>query len=358
MVVGDTYEKCLPIIFDSLLAFYHQFTPVAMPKMGKKVYKRTWPVAVRNWHGLALMIAMKKLSVYWKVMKKAAIDFNDDNAFKLSASLSYSTLFAMAPLLVVLISLAGIFFGQQAVEGRVYEQLKDLVGGDAARQIQDIIKYTLQTRHTIAGAVIGGIVLVLGATGVFTEIQGSINYMWSIQAKPKKGWLKFLGNRLLSFSLIIASGFISLVSLLLNSLMDLLSSQLKRYFSSLSVYFFYAVNYLLTLAAIVLLFTIIFKILPDAIIRWKDAIIGALFTGLLFLLGKFLIGLYIGKSNIGLMYGTAASIIIILSWVYYSSIILYFGAEFTKIYAQQYGGKIQPSDTAVFILKRESRVLE
>lgn len=300
------------------------------------------------------MIPMKKLSVYWKVIKKAAIDFNDDNAFKLSASLSYSTLFAMAPLLVVLISLAGIFFGQQAVEGKVYEQIKDLVGSQAATQIQAVIRYTLQTRHTVAGAIIGGIVLVLGATGVFTEIQGSINYIWSIQAKPKKGWLKFLLNRLLSFSLIIASGFISMVSLVLNSLMALLSSYLKSYFSSLSVYFFYAVNYVLTLAAIILLFTIIFKILPDAVIRWKDAIIGAFFTGLLFLLGKFLIGLYLGNSNIGLMYGTAASIIVILSWVYYSSIILYFGAEFTKIYARDHGGKIKPSETAVSIHKGES----
>src|SRR5580698_6471801 len=147
---------------------------------------------------LCVLIGMKLLN-YWKVIKKAAVDFNDDNAFKLSASLSYSTLFAMAPLLVVVISLAGIFFGQQAVEGRIYEQIKDLVGGDAAKQIQDIIRYTLETHHTLAGAIVGGIVLLLGATGVFTEIQGSINYMWSIQAKPKKGWLKFLGNRLLSF---------------------------------------------------------------------------------------------------------------------------------------------------------------
>lgn len=301
---------------------------------------------------------MTLLSVYWKVIKKAAIDFDNDNAFKLSASLSFSTLFAMAPLLVVVISLAGIFFGRSAVEGRVYEQMKDLVGPQAAAQIQDVIRYTLQTQHSIAGAIIGGIVLVTSATGVFTEIQGSINYMWSIQAKPKKGWLKFLLNRLLSFSLIIATGFISLVSLLVTSLMDLLSNDLKRTFSNLSVYFFYVVNYALTLAAIVLLFTLLFKILPDAIIRWRDAMRGALFTGLLFLLGKFLIGLYLGNSNIGLMYGAAASVMVVLTWVYYSSIILYFGAEFTKIYAREYGGRILASETSVFILKRESRVLE
>jgi membrane protein len=182
--------------------------------------------------------------------------------------------------------------------------------------------------------------------------------MWSIQAKPKKGWLKLLMNRLLSFSLIIAFGFISLVSLVVNSLMDLLSSYLKQYFSNFTVYFFYALNLLLTLAAVTLLFTIIFKVLPDAIIRWKDAFVGAVFTGLLFILGKFLIGIYLGNSNISATYGAAASIVVILVWVYYSSIILYFGAEFTEVYARDYGGKLRPSDTAVYILKREVRELD
>jgi membrane protein len=149
-----------------------------------------------------------------------------------------------------------------------------------------------------------------------------------------------------------------MVALIINSLMDLLSDYLKRYFSHFTIYFFYAINLILTLAAIIILFTIIFKILPDAIIAWKDAFIGACFTGLLFLLGKFFIGLYLGNSNIGILYGAAASIVVILTWVYYSSIILYFGAEFTKVYATDYGGSIEVSDTAVFILKRESKVLE
>jgi membrane protein len=301
---------------------------------------------------------MKKLSVYWKVIKKAAIDFNNDNAFKLAASLSYSMIFAIGPMMIVVISLAGIFWGQQAVEGRIYEQIKGLVGGSAAVAIQDLIRNIQQSKHTTAGAIIGGIVLVIGATGVFAEIQGSINYMWSIMTKPKKGWLKLILNRLLSFSMIVAFGFISMVSLVMNSLMDLFSNYLKRYFSHLTVYVFYAINMVLTLAAIILLFAIIFKILPDAIIRWKDAFIGAIFTGLLFLLGKLLIGIYLGNSNFGILYGAAASYIVILTWVYYSSIILYFGAEFTKIYAVDHGASIQASENAVFILKRESRQLD
>jgi len=292
---------------------------------------------------------------FWQSFRQAAIDFNNDNAFKLAASLSYSMIFAIGPLLIVVISLAGIFWGQQAVEGKIYIQIKDLVGNAAALQIQDFIKYIQQSKHTVVGAIVGGAVLLIGATGVFTEIQGSINYMWAIQAKPKKGWLYLLISRLISFSLIVAFGFISMVSLVINSLMDLLSDYLVRHFSHFTVYFFYAVNLSLILAVTVLLFTIIFRILPDAVIAWRDAFIGAVFTGILFMAGKLLISVYLGNSNIGLMYGAAASVMIILVWVYYSSIILYFGAEFTKTYAMRHGGGVRPNDNAVFILKRESR---
>jgi membrane protein len=294
---------------------------------------------------------------FWRSIRQAAVDFNNDNAFKLAASLSFSVVFAIGPLLIVVISLAGIFWGQQAVEGKLYIQIKDMVGDAAAIQIQDIIKYIQQSRHTIAGAIAGGAVLLIAATGVFTEIQGSIDFIWSIQAKPKKGWLYLLISRLISFSLIVVFGFISMVSLLVNSLMDLLSDYLVKYFSHLTIYVFYAVNLLLILAVTVLLFMIIFRILPDAIIAWRDAFIGAVFTALLFMLGKLLIGIYLGHSNIGVMYGAAASIMVILLWVYYSSIILYFGAEFTKTFATRNGGGIRPNDNAVFIIKGESREL-
>lgn len=300
---------------------------------------------------------LPKPRAFWRTFRKAAVDFNQDNAFKLAASLSYSMIFSIGPLLIVVISLAGIFWGRQAVEGKIYLQIRDLVGNAAALQIQDIIRYIQQSKHSVAGAIVGGAILIIGATGVFTEIQGSINYMWAIQAKPRKGWLYLLMSRLISFSLIVVFGFISLVSLVVNSLMDLLSDYLVRYFSHFTVYFFYCVNLLLVLAVIILLFTIIFRVLPDAIIGWRDAFIGAVFTGLLFMIGKLLISVYLGHSNIGRMYGAAASIMVILVWVYYSSIILYFGAEFTKTYAMRHGGGIKPNDNAVFILKREVREL-
>jgi membrane protein len=298
---------------------------------------------------------MKNIKKAFSLIKNTGIAFVNDNAFKLSASLSYYTIFALAPLLIIVISLAGIFFGKVAVQGRIYSQLNGIVGNEPALQIQEIIKNIQHTHATTAGAVIGAILLVIAATGVFTEMQDSINYIWSVKAKPKKGWLKFLGNRLLSFSLILGMGFLLLVSLIINTMLALLSDRLLKFFPNYTVSFFHTVNSIFILIVISGLFTIIFKVLPDAIISWKDAIIGAAVTATLFLLGKFLIGYYLGRSNLGITYGAAASIIIILSWVYYSALILYFGAEFTKIYALQAGEGIKPKDTAVFIIKREAK---
>lgn len=298
---------------------------------------------------------MKKIRTAFSLLKHTAIAFSDDNAFKLSASLSYYTIFALGPLFIIVISLAGIFFGQDAVRGKLYDQLNGLVGSDAAFQIQQIISNAQHSHATTVGAVIGLVILFIGATGVFTEIQGSINFIWSVRAKPKKGWLKYLGNRLLSFSLVIGLGFVLLVSLILNALLLLLSGRLMRFFPNYTVYVFNVVNTLVILAVITGLFAVIYKVLPDAIISWKDALVGAAFTAVLFLFGKFLIGFYLGQANMDLTYGTAASIVIVLTWVYYSSLILYFGAEFTKIYALHSGAGIRPKQTAVFIIKRETK---
>jgi len=298
---------------------------------------------------------MASLKKGWQLIKKAGGEFLTDNAIKLSASLSYYTIFSMGPMLVVIISFAGIFFGKEAVEGKIYGQIKGLIGSEAALQIQNIIAGIQHTRESITGAIIGIIVLIIGATGVFTEIQGSINYIWSIRAKPKRGFLKLLRDRLISFSLVISCGFILMVSLIINALIELLNDRLQLYFKNVTVVVFYIVNIILIFVIITVLFAIIFKVLPDAKIRWKDSLVGASFTAIFFLIGKFLIGLYLGNSNIGLTYGAAASIIIILTWVYYSSIILYFGAEFTKVYAIEHGSGIVPKVTAVFIIKRESK---
>lgn len=298
---------------------------------------------------------MKRVRSVFTLLKNTTIAFLDDNAFKLSASLSYYTVFALGPILIIVISLSAIVYGKEVVEGKLVEQLSGLIGTDAAMQIQNILSNAQQTHASTLGAIIGFVILFIGATGVFTEIQSSINFIWSVRAKPKKGWLKYLLNRLLSFSLIVGLGFVLLVSLVINALLLLLSKTLSQRFPHFPVGLFNLTNSLIILTVITCLFAIIYKILPDAIISWKDAWIGSIFTAALFLLGKFLIGYYLGKSNLGVTYGAAASVVIILAWVYYSSLILYFGAEFTKIYALHSGEGIRPKQTAVFIIKRETK---
>jgi membrane protein len=290
---------------------------------------------------------------WWLIFRQAGSEFFNDRGMKLSASLSYYTIFSLGPVLVIMISLAGIFFGRDAVRGKLFYQINGLVGNEAALQIQEIIKNIEQSHVTTAGAIVGIIALIIGATGVFAEIQDSINYIWSLKAKPKKGWLKLLINRVISFSLIISFGFVLLVSLAVHALMDLLHDRLSRLFDSGMVIIFQGVNYIVLFVVISTLFAIIFKVLPDGRIRWKDSYVGAIFTAALFLIGKFLISFYLGASSIGATYGAAASIVIILLWVYYSSAILYFGAEFTKVYTLNFGKGIIPDKTAVFIVKQE-----
>jgi membrane protein len=298
---------------------------------------------------------MKSIYMFWRVLKSAGWGFVHDNCFKLSASLSYYTVFALGPLLVIIISLTGIFFGKEAMQGRIYHQARGLIGSEAALQIQQIIINIESSQSSTMGAIIGAFILFVGATGVFTEMQDSINYIWSVRAKPKKSWLRFLINRLLSFSLILGMGFILLVSLVLNAVLALISDKLTKLLPTYTIYLFQMINTIIIVVVITVLFTVIFKVLPDAVIVWKDALIGAFVTALLFLLGKFLIGYYIGRSNLGLTYGAAASIIIILTWVYYSAVILYYGAEFTKMYALHTGEGIRPKQTAVFIIKKEAK---
>lgn len=298
---------------------------------------------------------MKRIFSVFTVLKKTFLSFFEDRGMKLAASLSYYTVFSIGPVLLIVMSLAGIFYGQEAVQGQLYGQIKGLVGSEAAAQIQEIIQNVQKTNQSTLGAIIGFVVLFIGATGVFTEMQDSINFIWSIKAKPQKGWLKYIINRLISFSLIVGLGFVLLVSLFVNAIVEILSNRLKAMFPDYSVYLFYGINLFILLIVISALFAVIFKVLPDATVSWKDAIKGAIFTAALFLIGKFLIGYYLGTSNIGLTYGAAASLVIIFLWVYYSSIILYFGAEFTKVYAIEKGGGIRPKKTAVFIVKKEAK---
>ena len=300
------------------------------------------------------MNTIKKYAVeFWHLVVGAGKEFSNDNAMKLSASLSYYTIFSLAPMLLVIIAVCGIFFGRDAVQGEIYSRIDNWVGADAALQIQSMLKSAQHSQQSWIAASLGIITLIIGATGVFIEIQDSINYIWSIKAKPKRGWVKFIVNRAISFSLILSVGFLMLVSLTINTVLDLMFDQVERHFPSIAIYGIYIFNLVVVLGVITLLFSIIFKILPDGEPRWKDAIAGAAFTAILFMLGKFIIGYYLATSNIATTYGSSSAIVIILLWIYYSSVILYFGAEFTKVYAIRYGRPIKPYRYAVMIEKRE-----
>ena len=288
-----------------------------------------------------------------KLLKDAFAGFIEDRGLKLSAALSYYTVFSMAPLLLLLISLAGVFFGRDAIQGQIFGEINGLLGNEAAKQIQDIIKNMELSGETNIALAIGGITLLIGATSVFGEIQDSINLIWKVKAKPKRGWVKMLKDRLLSSSLIVGLGFLLIVSLVVNGALLALSELFKSYFPEMTVLLFQIINVTISFLVITILFGVIFKVLPDAKIAWKDVRIGAFFTACLFLLGRFVIGLYIEKSGTASAYGAAGSIIVILVWVYYTAAILYFGAEFTLVYAEYVGAKIEPADYAVYVEQHE-----
>ncbi len=293
------------------------------------------------------MKAKKLFKEILGIVKDTFQGVSDNKITKLSGSLAYSTVFSMGPLLIVIISVCGIFLGRDAVEGKIYDQLQQFLGNDAALQLQDIIRKAMISGKSTIAMILGAVFLLLGATSIFAEIQDSVNDIWGLKPKPKKNWLKMIQNRFLSFSIIVSLGFLLLVSLMVTALIDGLSTKLQTYLPGLALSVVYILNQAITVVIVTFIFAVIFKVLPDARIKWKDVSVGAFVTTMLFMLGKFVISLYISKSNVGSMFGAAGSIIVLLVWIYYSSLILYIGAEFTKAYAVQYGSEILPSEYAV-----------
>lgn len=299
----------------------------------------------------------RKEKGFFKRTGKILVDtikrFIEDKGFKLSASLAYYTIFSMGPLLLLAMSLASIFFGQEAIEGRIFQELKGLLGPSGAEQVETIIKNIKISGKTNFALIVSIITLVVGATTVFVEIQDSINQIWELKAKPKKGWLAFLKNRLISFSLIISIGFLMIVTLLVNGAVDAAMELLRRYFTEGTEVLLIIANLAVTFVIIVVLFGIIFKFLPDASLKWKHVRTGAIFTALLFIAGRYLIGLYIRQSATASTYGAAGSIVVILLWVYFSAVILYIGAEFTQVYTESKGERIPPAGYAVHVQQQE-----
>ena len=285
-----------------------------------------------------------KITSIYRFIKQVASGFVNDNVLKYSASLSYYTIFSLAPMLIIIISICGIVFGKEAMQGEIYGQMNGLVGSSAALQIQEMIQNIHLNSKTSIVNTISIIALVIGATGIFGEIQDSLNKIWGLKTKGVKIWWKLILNRLISFSLIISLGFVLMVSLVLNAFIATLGKHINNIFSGAGPITVMVFENVISLLITTLLFAVIFRALPDAKIKLKDVTIGALFTAVLFMLGKVAIGYYLGRSNLTSVYGAAGSIVIIMIWVYYSSVILYLGAVFTKVYAMDFGGKILPND--------------
>jgi membrane protein len=294
------------------------------------------------------------LKSLWKVLLATFSGFSRDNGLKLSASLAYYTIFSIAPLLVLILALAGIFWPDSTqASTKLYSEISRYMGADAAKQIQDVIK-NLQFSGKSGIALVSGIVtLLIGASSLFLEIQDSLNTIWRVKAKPKKGWVKMLQNRFISFSLIISLGFLLLASLLVNIIVSSISTRLSRFLPDITERLIEVVNLGVSFIVIATLFGIIFKFLPDVKIKFKDVRSGAFFTAILFMIGQFVISLYLKYSAQGSAYGAAGSIIVLLVWVYYTAAILYIGAEFTQVYAEANCSTIEPAEYAVHIQQTE-----
>ncbi len=290
-----------------------------------------------------------------KLLTETFHEWQKDEASRLAASLAYYTSVSLAPLLIVVLAIAGWFFGQEAARGEIVSQIQGLVGTEGASIIETAIENANQPQVSSIASIISIIVLLFGASGVFFELQTALNRIWQVKAKPGQGIGNFIRKRLLSFSVVLGTGFLLLVSLIISAAL----SAINNYFSNLVPgidWLWQILNFALSFAIVTLLFALIYKYLPDVKISWRDVIMGAIITALLFTIGKFVLGLYIGQSSFSSTYGAAGSLIIILVWVYYSAQILFLGAEFTEVYARRYGSKIMPDKHAVRIRQtKESR---
>ncbi|MEP6935761.1 MAG: YihY/virulence factor BrkB family protein, partial [Nitrospirota bacterium] len=285
------------------------------------------------------------LNVIWKLLSATCTKWTADHAQGLGAALAFYSIFSLAPLLLIVIAIAGLVFGQQAAQGQIIGQIQALVGEDSAKAIQSMMEEARKPATGIIATVLAVVLLLLGATGVFAQLQEALNTIWRVEEKPGEGIWHVLKNRFISLLAVLGTGFLLLISLVISAGLSAIGTTLE-YFLPIPGLLLQVINFFVSIAIVTLLFAMIYKLLPDASIQWRDVWIGAIITSLLFTIGKFLIGFYLSKSNVGIAYGAAGSFVVILIWVYYSSQIFLFGAEFTAVYAHARGSKLAPSPQA------------
>ena len=294
-------------------------------------------------------MATRERKSVWQFIKDTLIQWFEDEPFQLAASLSYYTLFSLAPLLIIVIAIAGFAFGREAAENRIVETMQDTIGQQGAQAIQALIQNASNKPKTgLISTVMGVVVLLFGAGGVFGQLQSSLDTIWGVVPKTSLNVWPFVRQRFISFAMILAIGFLLLVSLAVSAVLSAFTQFLGAGLGA-TAFVAHAVDVVVSFVFITALFAMIYKILPDAHIRWMDVTVGAALTSFFFSIGKFLIGLYLGSSSVASTYGAAGSLILVLLWVYYSSLIFFLGAEFTQTYATQYGSGVVPAENAQWI---------
>ncbi|MET0517119.1 MAG: YihY/virulence factor BrkB family protein, partial [Nitrospiraceae bacterium] len=282
----------------------------------------------------------------WNLLKQTFSSWSSDKVPRHGAALAYYTVLSLVPLLVVIIGMIGLIFGQEAAQGYIVEQIAALVGPQSAAAIKDMIQRANQPTTGIVATVVATATLLLGASGVFGQLQDSLNTIWGVQPKEGRGIWGLIKDRFISFAALLGTGFLLLVSLVLSAALAAFGKWFGGWLPAPEVVL-QVLEFLISFAVITALFAMIFKTLPDAQVAWRDVWVGAALTAMLFTVGKFAIGFYLGKSDVGSAYGAAGSLVILLVWVYYSAQILLFGAEFTQVYANAVGSRIVPSKDAV-----------
>ncbi|MGI8603734.1 MAG: YihY/virulence factor BrkB family protein [Verrucomicrobiales bacterium] len=283
------------------------------------------------------------------LLKEAASEWIDDNAMRLSSSLAYYAIFSLAPLLVIVVSIAGLVFGDEAARGQLAQQISTLAGMRAGEAIQSAVQSSASQKTTgVLATVISMAVLLFGASTVFAELKDAMNTIWGVVVKPGRPFFTLVRDRFFSFSIVLAIGFLLLVSLVISAILAALGKYMSGRFQ-LSSAVWQTWDFLISFAVVSGLFALVFKLMPNVRIRWRDVWLGAVATAFLFTLGKFIIGTYLGTSTIASSFGAAGSVVIVLAWIYYSACILFFGAELTKVYARKFGSGIVPNSRAVLV---------
>jgi membrane protein len=291
----------------------------------------------------------KHTNDFWQISKKSVVSWYTADPFRQGAIISYYAIFSIPALLVIIITIAGFAFGKEAVSGEISKQISSALSQETAKQVEEIVAKAGESKSSAIAAFIGIITLVLGSTGVFIEFQKSLDIIWEVEVKAKKAWLRSVKDRLFSFGLIMSIGFLLLVSLLISAALSALSTWIKTNMPDFMMVVFWLISFIINFGVITVLFSLMFKILPDVKMRWADVWLGAMITAIFFIIGKFGLGLYFGKANPVSAYGAAGSIVLIMLWVNYSSMIVFLGAEYTKQVALHFGRTIKPRREAVKI---------